>query len=93
MGNSRSERSPITELVRAEDYELFEKTIMALPIERERKLIMDHLQGRSVQEMAETHGLELESARKALRRAINHAQEQLELAKRARDGKSGLEPS
>ncbi len=93
MGDSRSERSPITELVRAEDKELFVKTIMALPIERERKLIMDHLEGRSVEEMAETHGLELESARKALSRAINHAREQLELAKRARDRRSGPEPS
>lgn len=93
MSDSRSERSPITELVRAEDYELFIKTIMALPIERERKLIMDHLEGRSVAEMAETHGLEMESARKALRRALNHAREHLDLAKRARDGESETPPS
>ncbi len=93
MGDSRSERSPITELVRAEDKELFEKTIMALPIERERKLIMDYLDRRTVPEMAETHGLEVESARKALRRALNHAQEHLELAKRARDGDGGTTPS
>ena len=91
MGDSRSERSPITELMQQEDYELFIKTIMALPIERERKLIMDHLEGRSHEEMAETHGLSPESARKALQRALNHARELLELRKRAREGESGSE--
>jgi len=89
MEGSSSEGSPITELVRAEDNELFIKTIMALPIERERKLIMDHLEGRSVAELAEAYGLEIGSARKALRRALNHARSLLDFAKRARDEESG----
>jgi len=85
MGDSRSGQSPITELIREEDRELFIKTIMSLPIERERKLLMDYLEERTVAEMAETHGLEVESARKALGRALNHAREHLELARRARE--------
>jgi DNA-directed RNA polymerase specialized sigma24 family protein len=92
MGDLRGEQSPITELVRAEDVDLFIKTIMALPIERERKLIMDHLEGRSIAEMAETHGLEVESARKALNRALKHAREHLDLAKRARDEEGETPP-
>jgi DNA-directed RNA polymerase specialized sigma24 family protein len=89
MEGSGSKDGPITELVRAEDNELFIKTIMALPVERERKLIMDHLEGRGVAELAVTYGLEVESARKALRRALNHARALLDFAKRARDGESG----
>ena len=88
LGDERSEKSPVTELVRAEDHELFIETIMTLPNERDRKLIMEHLEGRTVDEMAGTHGLEVESARRALNRALDRAREHLELAKRGR-GKGG----
>ena len=76
--------SPVSEIVRAEDHELFVETIMTLPNERDRKFIMGHLDGCSIEEMAETHGLEVESARRALNRALDRAREHLELAKRGR---------
>lgn len=86
LGGPSDERSPIAELMHQEDHELFIKTIMALPIERERKLIMEHLEGRTIEELAQSHELSLESARKALQRALTHAREHLELAKRAHGG-------
>ena len=84
LGDGRSGESPVSEIVRAEDHELFVETIMTLPNERDRKFIMGHLDGCSIEEMAETHGLEVESARRALNRALDRAREHLELAKRGR---------
>lgn len=91
LGDSSSGKSPVTKLVRAEDQEFFIKTIMKMPNERDRKLIMDHLEGRSVAEMAETHGLEVASARRALNRALDRAREHFDIAKRGR-GKGGDSP-
>lgn len=83
--DERKEKSPITELVRAEDYKLSIMTIMNLPNERDRELIMAHLDGRTIEEMAETHGLEVDSARRALNRALDRAREQLGLVEQDRD--------
>jgi RNA polymerase sigma factor (sigma-70 family) len=84
LGDEHSERGPLTELVRAEDRELFIETIMTLPNQRDRRLIMDYLEGRSIREMAESFELEEESARRALNRALERAREHLEVAKRDR---------
>jgi RNA polymerase sigma factor (sigma-70 family) len=84
LGDERSERGPLTQLARAEDRELFIETIMTLPNQRDRGLIMDYLEGRSIREMAESFELEEESARRALNRALERVREHLEVAKRDR---------
>ena len=85
LGDERSERGPLTELVRAEDRELFIETIMTLPNQRDRRLIMDYLEGCSIREMAESFELAEESTRRALNRALERAREHLEVAKRDRE--------
>lgn len=60
---------PATELVRAEEWHQLALSLARLP-DRDRDLVRGHLRGLSWAELAEQHGLQAESARKAVQRAI-----------------------
>jgi RNA polymerase sigma factor (sigma-70 family) len=76
--------SPMTEFAWQEDKDLLMETILAMPNERDRKLILGRIEGLSLEEMAASLDLEIESARRALNRALERVRVQIEEAKRAR---------
>ena len=80
-GNSPS---PMTEFAWQEDKELLMETILAMPNERDRKLIMGRIEGLSLEEMAASLDLEVESARRALNRALERARTHIAEAERGR---------
>ena len=75
---------PVTEFAWAEDRELLIETIMSMPNERDRRLIIGRIEGVSLAEMAASLGLEVESARRALNRALERAREHIEEVERSR---------
>lgn len=60
---------PSTELVRAEEWQQVALSLARLP-DRDRDLVRGHLRGESWSELAAAHGLQPESARKAVQRAL-----------------------
>lgn len=60
---------PATELVRAEEWQSLALSLARLP-DRDRALVRGHLRGTSWQELAAEHGMQAESARKAVQRAL-----------------------
>lgn len=76
--------SPRTEFAWQEDKDLLMETILAMPNERDRKLIMGRIEGRSLEEMAASLDLEVESARRALNRALERARTHIAEAERGR---------
>jgi RNA polymerase sigma factor (sigma-70 family) len=60
---------PSTELVAAEEWQQTALALSRLP-QRDRQLVRGHLQGLSWSELAKAHGLQPESARKAVQRAL-----------------------
>ena len=75
---------PMTEFAWAEDKELLIEIIMSMPNKRDRRLIMARVEGVPLEEIATSLGLEVESARRALNRALERAREQIEKADSAR---------
>lgn len=66
---STAQPGPATEFVRAEDFERAALALAGLP-DRERALVRGHLRGQTWSELAAEHGLQAESARKAVQRAL-----------------------
>jgi RNA polymerase sigma factor (sigma-70 family) len=65
---------PMTELVAREEYEAMALALNRLP-ERERRLLRAHLAGQDWASIAAAEGLQPESARKAVQRAVRRARE------------------
>jgi RNA polymerase sigma factor (sigma-70 family) len=84
LATSAEQAGPQVEFAWAEDRELLIETIMSLPNERDRLLVIARLEGATIEEIATSFGLELESARRAFNRALERARAHIEESERRR---------